>query len=60
MYLPWLPDVAIVFVGTLAFSCGISARLGELLIGRMEEDEIFKNIAREAVCDTAVVQRSSV
>jgi hypothetical protein len=44
-----MPAAAIVFGGTLVFSNGISARLDEMLISRMEEDEAFKDVAREAV-----------
>jgi len=51
-----MPSAAIVFGGTLVFSSGISARLEELLIGRMEEDEVFRDVAREAVSAAAGVQ----
>ncbi len=44
-----MPAAAIVFGGTLVFSSGISARLDELLISRMGEDAVFKDVAREAV-----------
>ncbi len=44
-----MPTAAIVFGGTLIFSSGISARLDEMLIGRMSEEEVFKDVAREAV-----------
>ncbi len=50
-----MPAAAIVFGGTLVFSSGISARLDELLIGRMGEDAIFKDVAREAVSASAGV-----
>jgi hypothetical protein len=48
-----MPTAAIVFGGTLLFSSGISARLDEILIGRMGEEEVFKNVAREAVTASA-------
>ncbi len=44
-----MPAAAIVFGGTLVFSSGISARLDELLISRMGEDPVFKDVAREAI-----------
>jgi hypothetical protein len=50
-----MPAAAIVFGGTLVFSSGISARLDELLIGRMGEDAVFKDVAREAVTASAGV-----
>ncbi|HUI47026.1 MAG TPA: hypothetical protein VL122_13700 [Nitrospirota bacterium] len=50
------PSAAIVFGGTLVFSSGISARLVELLIGRMGEDEVFRDVVREAVSAAAGVQ----
>ena len=50
-----MPAAAIVFGGTLVFSSGISARLDELLIGRMGEDAVFKDVAREAVAASAGV-----
>ncbi len=50
-----MPAAAIVFGGTLVFSSGISARLDEMLIGRMGEDEVFKEVAREAVTASAGV-----
>ncbi len=50
-----MPAAAIVFGGTLVFSSGISARLDELSIGRMAEDDIFKEVAREAVSASAGV-----
>ncbi len=50
-----MPAAAIVFGGTLVFSSGISARLDELIIGRMGEDAIFKDVAREAVMASAGV-----
>ncbi len=48
-----MPTAAIVFGGTLVFSSGISARLDEMLIGRMGEEEVFKDVAREAVTASA-------
>jgi hypothetical protein len=51
-----MPAAAIVFGGTLIFSSGISSRLDEMLIGRMGEDEIFKDVAREAVSASAGIQ----
>ncbi len=51
-----MPAAAIVFGGTLIFSSGISGRLDELLINRMEEDEVFKDVAREAVTASSGVQ----
>ncbi len=51
-----MPAAAIVFGGTLIFSSGISARLDELLIGRMGADEVFKEVAREAITASAGVQ----
>jgi hypothetical protein len=50
-----MPSAAIVFGGTLVFSSGISARLDEMLIGRMGEEEVFKDVAREAVSASAGV-----
>ncbi len=50
-----MPAAAIVFGGTLIFSSGISARLDELLIGRIGEDPVFKDVAREAVTASAGV-----
>ncbi len=51
-----MPAAAIVFGGTLIFSSGISARLDEMLIGRMGEDDVFKDVAREAVTASAGIQ----
>jgi hypothetical protein len=48
-----MPAAAIVFGGTLVYSSGISARLDEILIGRMGEEEVFKDVAREAVSASA-------
>ena len=48
-----MPAAAIVFGGTLLYSSGISARLDEIMIGRMSEDEVFKDVAREAVSASA-------
>ena len=50
-----MPAAVIVFGGTLVFSSGISSRLDELMIGRMGEDELFKDVAREAVAASAGV-----
>ncbi len=50
-----MPAAAIVFGGTLIFSSGISARLDEMLISRMGEDELYKDVAREAVTASAGV-----
>jgi hypothetical protein len=51
-----MPAAAIAFGGTLVFSSGVSARLDEILIGRMSEDEVFKDVAREAINASAGVQ----
>lgn len=51
-----MPAAAIVFGGTLIFSSGISARLDELMIARMGEDEVFRDVAREAISASAGVQ----
>ena len=51
-----MPAAAIVFGGTLVFSSGVSSRLDEILISRMGEDEVFKDVAREAVTASAGVQ----
>jgi hypothetical protein len=48
-----MPTAVIVFGGTLIFSSGISARLDEILIGRMSEGEVFKDVVREAVTASA-------
>lgn len=48
-----MPTAAIVFGGMLVFSSGTSARLDEILIGRMSEGEVFKDVAREAVSASA-------
>ncbi len=51
-----MPAAAIVFGGTLIFSSGISARLDELLIGKVSADETFKDVAREAITASTSVQ----
>jgi hypothetical protein len=42
--------------GKTRFSSGISARLDELLISRMTEEEMFKDVVREAVSAAAGLQ----
>ncbi|HTG02390.1 MAG TPA: hypothetical protein VK654_17545 [Nitrospirota bacterium] len=51
-----MPAAAVTFGGMLIFSSGISARIDELIIGRMTEDDVFKDVAREAISAAAGVQ----
>lgn len=51
-----MPAAVIVFGGTLVFGSGVSSRLEDLMISKMHEDEVFKDVAREAVSASFGVQ----